>query len=74
MWGRKERGEKVDRHKKEQQGPIWRKIHLKNLKMRAKDGRIEEGHYLRERAAPGGLTNLCRNFRDRYFFSVLTQR
>ena len=25
----------------------------KNLKMRAKDGRIEEGHYLRERAAPG---------------------
>ena len=22
--------------------------------MRAKDGRIEEGHYLRERAAPGG--------------------
>ena len=54
MWGRKEKGEKVDRHKKEQQGPIWRKIHLKNLKMRAKDGRIEEGHYLRERAAPGG--------------------
>ena len=44
----------MDRHKKEQQGPIWRKIHLKNLKMKAKDGRVEEGHYLRERAAPGG--------------------
>ena len=46
----------MDRHKKEQQGPIWRKIHLKNLKMKAKDGRVEEGHYLRERAAPGGRT------------------
>ena len=67
MWGRKEKREKIDRYKREV-------IFGKNLKMRAKDGRIEEGHYLRERAAPGGLTNLCRNFRDRYFFSVLTQR
>ena len=64
----------MERRKKEQQGHIRRKLHLKKVKMRAKDGRIEEGHYLRERAAPGGLTNLCRNFRDRYFFSVLTQR
>ena len=47
MWGRKEKREKIDRYKREV-------IFGKNLKMRAKDGKIEEGHYLRERAAPGG--------------------
>ena len=33
--------------------------------MRAKDGRREEGHYLRERAAPGGRADACGSFRVR---------
>ena len=34
--------------------------------MRAKDGRIEEGHYLRERAAPGGRADAWGSFRVRW--------
>ena len=35
-------------------GSHLKKIHLEQNMMRAKDGRLEERHYLRERAAPGG--------------------
>ena len=34
--------------------------------MRAKDGRLEEGHYLRERAAPGGRADAWGSFRVRW--------
>ena len=33
--------------------------------MRAKNGRREERHYLRERAAPGGRADACGSFRVR---------
>ena len=34
--------------------------------MRAKDGRLEEGHYLRERAAPGCRADAWGSFRVRW--------
>ena len=56
----------MKRRKNKQQGHIYRKIHLEKIKMRAKDGRLEEGHYLRERAAPGGRADAWGSFRVRW--------
>ena len=49
----------MKRRKKKQQGHIKEKIHLEQNMMRAKNGRREERHYLRERAAPGGRADAC---------------
>ena len=65
MWGRKEKKENMERRKKKQQGHISEKIHLERNMMRAKNGRREEQHYLRERAAPGGQAYACGSFRVR---------
>ena len=52
--GKKREKRKYGTAQEKAAGSHLREIHLEQNMMRAKNGRREERHYLRERAAPGG--------------------